>query len=272
MNPILLKYFPSENRNIISVVQETSKLLEGKEIPAHELDHQWISRFFHYVQDVYDEEMQILWAKVLAREIECKGSISLRTLRVLSEFDQETYELFRRLCSVCFFLPQYPADGKVIDARLLINVRIDELPSGLNYDPFNRLSEYELIILNLAQEDDYSQWTGIKVNSSPFKVPGLTITLEDKYLPCIVRIPFEFQNKYWLLNPLRGRERQDTGKIFTEATLTKHQMTRAGLELSRVIELEPMEEFAKEIFTYFKSEGLQMMEVLSLTPKIVKTS
>ena len=62
-----------KQRNIVSVIQEASQQLEDKEVPDQEPDHDWTSRFFNHIQDVSDEEIQILWAKILAGEVESKG-------------------------------------------------------------------------------------------------------------------------------------------------------------------------------------------------------
>ena len=45
-------------------------------------------------------------------------------------------------------------------------------------------------------------------------------------------------------------------------------MTQAGRELSRFVEVEPLDQFAKRVFAYFESRGLQMTEVSSPKPQI----
>ena len=68
--------------NIRGVVAKAAAELEHKEVPATKTDHDWVARFFNEVQDVSSEEMQKLWAKVLAGEVERSGSTSIRTLGV----------------------------------------------------------------------------------------------------------------------------------------------------------------------------------------------
>ena len=64
--------FQEEKRqgNIETVVRRAAEELGDKEVPNQETDHDWAARFFSDVQDVSSEKMQILWAKVLASEIE----------------------------------------------------------------------------------------------------------------------------------------------------------------------------------------------------------
>ena len=95
--------FQEEKRhgNIGSVVGQTAELLGDKEVPDQEPDHDWTARFFNYIQDVSSEEMQLLWAKVLAGQIEQPGSISIRTLSILRNMDQASAKLFQVLRSAC---------------------------------------------------------------------------------------------------------------------------------------------------------------------------
>ena len=256
-------FSPRERLNLGSITYKTSKQLEGKEILIQTPDHGWISYWIDYAKRVSDEAMQILWAKTLAGELEHKGSTSLKTLRTLSELDQETCRLFRRFCSMCFFVIQYPG-GEIIDARLSRDM--DKWLYKLDYDPFDRLNEAGLINLNRSNDYCYNRWSGIEVNSSPFTVPGLTITLEEKDLPRIARIPIGFQGKYWLLNPVT--KWRHASQISARIIGNRNNMTQAGLELSKVVELESMDECAKELFAYFESKGLQMTEVDSLELEI----
>ena len=110
--------FQEEKRqaNIESVVRYAAKQLGDKSVADSEPDHDWTARFFSQVQDVSSEEMQSLWARVLAGQVEREGSTSVRTLQVLRNLDRATARLFRMFCSMCVFFPggQEPAiDGRV---------------------------------------------------------------------------------------------------------------------------------------------------------------
>ena len=133
--------------NIASVVDQAAIELGNKEVENKEPDHDWTARFFNNVQDVSSEEMRFLWAKVLAGEVERKGSTSIRTLEILKNLDQDTARLFRKFCSACVFLI---AVGKgIFDARVPSlggNAASNSLQAyGLNFDALNRLNENGLI-------------------------------------------------------------------------------------------------------------------------------
>ena len=74
--------FQEEKRqgNIGAVVRQAAAQLGGKDVPDHEPDHDWTARFFNEIQDVSSGDMQTLWAKVLAGEVERPGSTSIKTL------------------------------------------------------------------------------------------------------------------------------------------------------------------------------------------------
>ena len=90
--------------NIKSVVGQTAELLGDKSVADIEPDHDWTARFFNDVQDVSSEEMQSLWAKILAGEVERPGSTSIRALGILKNLDKRSARLFERFCSACVFL------------------------------------------------------------------------------------------------------------------------------------------------------------------------
>ncbi len=140
--------------NIESVVRQTAMQLSDKSVLDTEPNHDWIARLFNDVQDVSSEDMQSLWAKILAGEIERPGSTSIRTLGILKNVDQSTAHLFRNLCSACIFLS--PDENTIIDARvpsLTGKAAQNSLQSyGMGFDMLNRLNEHGLII------SDYDSW------------------------------------------------------------------------------------------------------------------
>ena len=75
--------------NVASVVEDAAEELGDKEVPDHEPDPDWTSRFFNEVQDVSSEDMQKIWAKILAGEVESPGRTSLRSLDILRNLTQQ---------------------------------------------------------------------------------------------------------------------------------------------------------------------------------------
>lgn len=66
----------------------------GDECVSDEFDIDWYIRFFEGAGNVSQEDMQRLWAKMLAGEIRKPGSISLRALRTIADMSaREAYAL-----------------------------------------------------------------------------------------------------------------------------------------------------------------------------------
>lgn len=103
-------------RNIQDVMLRAAEELRDGIVPDDPVDHDWAARFFNEVQDISSEQMQILWARLLAGQARNPGSVSVRTLSVLKNLDQDTAELFRVLCSVSVHI--VGSEEPIVDARV----------------------------------------------------------------------------------------------------------------------------------------------------------
>lgn len=76
----------------------------GSELPASvgdvPVEQGWAAKFFDSCKDVSQEEMQSLWARLLAGEVAAPGSFSLRTLQVLAMLSSAEAKLFDAFCSL----------------------------------------------------------------------------------------------------------------------------------------------------------------------------
>ena len=84
--------------NSSSVVESAADELGDKEVTDHEPDPDWTARFFDCVQDVSSEDMQKIWARILAGEVESPGRTSLRTLDTLRNMTQRDADMFKDIC------------------------------------------------------------------------------------------------------------------------------------------------------------------------------
>ena len=222
-------------RNISGVVQKSLDLVADGKVSDHEPDHDWTARFFHYVQDVSSEEMQLLWAKALAGEADRPGSTSIRTLAILRDLDKRTAALFRRLWSLSISIGQ---DGQFLDCRvpsLHGSAGTNSLREyGLSFDKLNLLNEHGLIIADYNSWFDYQLCIGLEI-------PGQ-----------MVRLPFLYRKKQWVLVATEQRERTREFRLHGVA------LTESGRELSRVVELELVASYDDALKAYFESKGLAM--------------
>lgn len=88
--------------NIENITQKAAQNLESEdEVSEEPVDEDWTARFFSYAEDISSEEMQELWARILAGEIKRPKSYSLRTLDILRNLSKEEAEVFIKFASLC---------------------------------------------------------------------------------------------------------------------------------------------------------------------------
>lgn len=85
-------------KNIESIVSKAASQLPDS-VSTESVEEDWIMEFFNHCQDVGNEEMQKLWAQLLAGEVTEPGSYSLRTLQLVRTLRSSDALLFKRLCS-----------------------------------------------------------------------------------------------------------------------------------------------------------------------------
>jgi hypothetical protein len=87
--------------NIDSVLRQAAGLLPDT-VSEKPVDRDWSARFFSEVQDIGNEEMQTVWAKLLAGEVTQPGAFSHRTLWVVKNLAPIEAALFNTLCKNSF--------------------------------------------------------------------------------------------------------------------------------------------------------------------------
>ena len=120
-------------RNIQSVVSMAAEEIKDKEVQDHEIDHDWTARFFSDAQDVSSEQMQQIWARILAGEVETPGQTSLRTLAILKNMTQKDAELFSNVAQF------------VIQSFVLRDSATNNIDGFPDYGMFLQLESYGLV-------------------------------------------------------------------------------------------------------------------------------
>lgn len=132
-----------ELRRQMNIESITVKALEElpDSVSEEKVDEDWIAQFFNYCQDVGDEEMQTLWARLLAGEVARPGSYSLRTLQLVRMLRKSDAELFTRFCS---YVWTYYPEGAMTH---IYNEQTDELlkSKGFHFGDFLHLQSLGLI-------------------------------------------------------------------------------------------------------------------------------
>ena len=202
----------------------------------------FLNSFEEEARQKSSEDMQLLFGRILAGEIRKPGTYSTRTVKVLGQLDQSAATLFKKLCSVCVAqVFDNQAEGYVRDARVSSlggNAGANALSKyGLGFSRLNILHEYGLII------SDYNSWLDYKlciVNENP-----------------PVSIPFRHQGRHWILLPSPERDKNQKCRVSGVA------LSRAGCELFRIVDPDPMGKYTEDLKKFFTKQNLQMIEVPS---------
>lgn len=95
----LTEYY--KTKNFLDIAKKADGMVQKKR--NNSIDKQysfdWFIRYYEASGNISDKEMQILWAKILAGEIEKPSSYSLRTLDVLRNMSKEEAECFVKICN-----------------------------------------------------------------------------------------------------------------------------------------------------------------------------
>ena len=104
------------------------------------MDDDWVANLFDKCRIVSDDEMQSLWARVLAGEANTPGTYSKRTVNLLSDFDKSDADLFTKLCGFGWMI------GNVVP--LVFDVQADIYNRhGITFDTLSHLETIGLIQL-----------------------------------------------------------------------------------------------------------------------------
>lgn len=203
------------------------------EIPDIDLD--WLNTFEAEASKKSTAEMQLLFGKILAGEITQPSSFSIKTVKLISQINASTAQLFVNLCSICTSLR---VNGALLDSRVISlggNAGQNALKSyGIGFDELNILQEYGLIIASIDSWRDFGH-SIIKDNT--------------------ISTSFEYMNENWAL-----KRDVETDEILV---LKIHgvKLSRAGMELIEIVDVMPNEKYNEALSNYFRSINLSMIKV-----------
>ena len=126
-----------DQKHMEDIIEKAIPHVDENAAPEN-MDNDWITNLFEKCRIVSDEQMQSLWARVLATEANTPGTLSKRTVNLLSDFDKSDAELFTTLCGFCW---------EIENITLLVfdtNAEIYE-KHGINIDTLNHLETIGLI-------------------------------------------------------------------------------------------------------------------------------
>lgn len=128
--------------NIESIIDQTIPLIQEDAQPE-KLEPDWLVYFFEQSRLTSDEEMQSLWAKILAGQVNKPGSFSKRTISTVVALDKKDAQLFTQLCTTIWLINKLWSFPLIFDLRADIYKEID-----MPYFNLLHLNDIGLITLN----------------------------------------------------------------------------------------------------------------------------
>jgi hypothetical protein len=107
----MVRFIAEESKRQNNIESITAKALPevSPQASPKQMEDDWITNFFDKCRLISDEEMQTLWARILAGEANSPGRFSKRTVDLVSTLDKSDALLLGRLCSFAVSLGQtYP--------------------------------------------------------------------------------------------------------------------------------------------------------------------
>ncbi|MDD5393697.1 MAG: DUF2806 domain-containing protein [Thiothrix sp.] len=199
----------------------------------------WLNTFEKEASQKSTEEMQTLFARILAGEIKSPESYSIKALKTLGDLNSEVANLFAKFCSCCMVLqvPSTNNSSHIIDARICSlggNAGSNNLQSyGFSFSNLNLLHEYGLII------PDYNSWMNYH----------MAILLNQPILP------FSISKRYWALIPT------PEAKEKIELKITGVALSQVGKELYSIVDTIINDQYISSLSDYFNTLDLKLTDI-----------
>ncbi|MGN7784469.1 DUF2806 domain-containing protein [Niabella sp. 22666] len=172
--------------NIESITTAAAEQLKNEQpIEDTPVDDDWMGRFFNIAEDISNEEMQMLWGKILAGEIKRPKSYSLRTLELIKNLSKEEATIIMKVANFVlrvgndYFL--HKGDGNLLEKF------------GITYHDIALLTEVGII-----QPGDFVSYT-LNKTVIPVKTPiiygSLVMIIERQANASEISIPLHLFTK-----------------------------------------------------------------------------
>lgn len=102
--------------NIVDIYGHAALQLQGleKQLTEKTVSSEWSAHFFDASKDCANDDVKIIWSKILAGEIQNPGKYFKRTLTVLKDIEQHEAEWFVKLCQLTIddaYVPMFVLTG-----------------------------------------------------------------------------------------------------------------------------------------------------------------
>ena len=153
---------------------------------AH-VDADWLARFVDCAKDVSDDEMRLIWSRILSGELRKPNSISVMTLETLRNMSKRDAETFHKLANFAL-VDTDGGDPFIPNNGIHYNVeqKTDEA-YGIRYDELLWMQELRLINLNMGLQMSFKKDNGEPRVESTLRCGNLEIKISSEHevhIPC----------------------------------------------------------------------------------------
>ena len=204
-----------QQKNMESVVNRAIPHLNENSDPSG-MDDDWINNLFNKCRTASNEEMQELWARILAGEANNPNTFSKRTVNLVMDLDKGDAELFRTLCRFRWII-----DGVVVP--VVTNMKTDIYQKyGITFESLSHLESINLIT--------FSSITAYQLELFNYNAHSISAVLT-------------YYNRKLELSLKHGSNMINTGFVL---------LTKIGKELALICEGEPIEGFFEYVKEHWK--------------------
>ena len=128
-----------EHKNKTQIVDKAISLLEKGDNPE-KLDNDWVLRFFEFCKAVSNEDLQYVWAKILANECKENSNNSFKLLNTISEISNNEINLIRKILKECNYgIRNFEAIGIIF----IKNEYLEDIE--IKYDEIIKLEDFGIM-------------------------------------------------------------------------------------------------------------------------------
>lgn len=163
-----------QRENLVNIMnfamQEMQAINSVNDIPV---SPEWSACFFDYSQDICDEEIQIIWAKILAHETARPGTYFKRTLYILRHIERFEAEWFIEMC-------QFVLNGCLLPLTAITSERFafNKFQSMINCGLLNASECINTLDTSQIIESKtyYLKYSNLSKSQKQIQIKGFTMT------------------------------------------------------------------------------------------------
>lgn len=212
-----------QQENIESIIENAYKDLQyAEECSDEPIDMDWWNHFENCAENISNEDMQLIWGKILSGEIKKPGTFSVRTLNDIKSLNKRDAEAFQKI------LPYICSLGKNnSDDLILINETSSYEKHGITINDFMVLDEAGLIQRNT----------------------GLTIKIVDD------KCNLYYDDNYKIVVRFNESKTSEIDMFIKNVSISVINVTRTGMQLYKALSVNSQLEGVCEILNSLRNEN-----------------